>query len=74
MKVFGPPRRELRSPDYSTAIRGKLLTDKQITHYIRRGYYGEERRARLAVADKRPKHQKKPKIQNLCAFLQKLTK
>jgi hypothetical protein len=59
MKSFGPPSASYRSPDFS-AIRGSLLTDSRIRHYIRAGYYGEELRQRELAAVKKKTKRKPP--------------
>ncbi len=51
MKSFGPPSNNPKGRDYTTALRGRILTDHIIDNYTRQGYYGESRRtALLAVA------------------------
>lgn len=44
-----------------TAIRGPILTNRRITYYIRRGFYGTARRNALLTEESKPKRQRKVK-------------
>lgn len=50
MKPSGPPSSTIKSPQYSP--RGPVLSDKKIESYIRKGFYGEEKRLALEARDK----------------------
>ena len=71
MKSF-IPRNHIPGRDYSTCIRGSLLTDARITYYIRKGFYGAEAKARLAEAETKPKPKSKAKFDSLAAVLRLL--
>lgn len=58
MKPSGPPSPNIRSPQYSS-IRGARLTDRRITHYIRKGYYGVRLQQDLLETEKRKKPAKR---------------
>lgn len=45
------PHNHISGRDYTTAIKGALLSDARIRHYIRLGYYGSERRAALIAEE-----------------------
>lgn len=61
MKVYGPPRRGISSPQFST-IRGAILTDHKIEKYIALGFYGDERRSALLAKKTAPKREKKQSV------------
>lgn len=54
-------------------LRGPLLSDARILHYIRKGFYGEEARRKLAEQeDQRLSKKKQPKVDPLAPVLRLL--
>lgn len=62
MKPHGPPRNHISGRDYTTAIRGALLTDARIEHYARQGWYGPEAQRAQARPAKRKRIPRQPKL------------
>lgn len=71
MKPFGPPSANIRGRDYTTAIRGAILTDATIDRYVRSGYYGQERRSALLAVEQQCKR-RAPRFNALQEALQLL--
>lgn len=66
MPSFGPPRNHIPGRDYSSCIKGAVLTDFVIDRYILSGHYGAERqRAALARSKKRKREPRSPKPKSL---------
>ena len=53
MKDF-TPRNHIAGRDYTTAIRGTLLSDRRIEHYILAGHYGETVKLNYIAAHPKP--------------------
>lgn len=69
MKPSGPPR-GVRSPSFT--LRGKILSDKRIDFYARKGFYGPVAQANaLALIRKKPK-KKKTSLSSTIKMLERL--
>lgn len=71
MKTSGPPSPSIPSRGIPT-LRGPILTDAKITHYIRRGAYGPAMQQRQAEWDEYKKKGKRPKAKDPLADVRKL--